>query len=93
MVLNNVTKFHIILIKNNGSLRAATVQLPHDPTRISILRITICITIHFCQLKNLGNNIIFCQGHAPGWDCGVLGESKTLAWGFAMAPHRLRALV
>ena len=34
-----------------------------------------------------------CQGHAPGWDFGVLGESKTLAWGFAMAPHRLRALV
>ena len=27
------------------------------------------------------------------WDCGVLGESKPLAWGFAMAPHRLRALV
>ena len=24
---------------------------------------------------------------------GVLGESKTLAWGFAMAPHRLCALV
>ena len=23
----------------------------------------------------------------------VLGESKTSAWGFAMAPHRLRALV
>ena len=23
----------------------------------------------------------------------VLGESKTLAWEFAMAPHRLRALV
>ena len=34
-----------------------------------------------------------CQGHAPGWDLGVLGESKTLEWGFAMAPHRLRALV
>ena len=34
-----------------------------------------------------------CQGHAPGWDFGVLGESKTLAWGFAMAPHLLRALV
>ena len=59
MVLNNVTKFHIILIKNIGSLRAATVQLPHDPISISILRLTICITIHFCQLKNLGNNIIF----------------------------------
>ena len=25
--------------------------------------------------------------------CGCWGESKTLAWGFAMAPHRLRALV
>ena len=24
---------------------------------------------------------------------GAGGESKTLAWGFAMAPHRLRALV
>ena len=34
-----------------------------------------------------------CQGHAPGWEFGVLGESKTLVWGFAMAPHRLRALV
>ena len=27
------------------------------------------------------------------WDLGVLGGSKTLAWGFAMAPHRLRILV
>ena len=34
MVLN---KFHIILIKNIISLRAATVQLPQDPIRISIL--------------------------------------------------------
>ena len=28
-----------------------------------------------------------------GWDIGVLGESKTSAWGFAMAPHRLRIRV
>ena len=28
-----------------------------------------------------------------GGTCGGLGESKTLGWGFAMAPHRLRALV
>ena len=27
-----------------------------------------------------------------GWNLEVLG-SKTLAWGFAMAPHRLRVLV
>ena len=25
--------------------------------------------------------------------CGGGGESKTLEWGFAVAPHRLRALV
>ena len=36
--------------------------------------------------------LLCCQGHAPGWDCGVLGDLKTLAWGFAMVPHRLRAL-
>ena len=28
-----------------------------------------------------------------GWDFGVLGGSKTSAWGFAMAPHQLRILV
>ena len=28
-----------------------------------------------------------------GWDLGVLGGSKTLAWGFAMVPHRLHILV
>ena len=28
-----------------------------------------------------------------GGTAGMLGESKTLVWGFAMAPHRLRALV
>ena len=27
------------------------------------------------------------------WDSGVLGGSKTLAWGFAMGPHRLSILV
>ena len=28
-----------------------------------------------------------------GVTCGCWGESKTLGWGFAMAPHRLRTLV
>ena len=28
-----------------------------------------------------------------GWDRGVQGGSKTLVWGFAMAPHLLRILV
>ena len=58
MVLNNVTKFHIILIKNIGSLRAATVQLPHDPIRyVSRYCLTIWITIHFANWKTL--EIIF----------------------------------
>ena len=29
----------------------------------------------------------------PGEGLGVLGGSKTLAWGFVMAPHQLRLLV
>ena len=31
--------------------------------------------------------------YQTGFSFGVLGESKTLAWGFAMALYRLRALV
>ena len=51
----------------------------------------------FSQIKD-GNN--FDQNfHSvvrvmpQGWDLGVLEGSKTSAWVFAMAPHRLRALV
>ena len=33
------------------------------------------------------------MGHAPGVGLGGAGGSKSLAWGFAMAPHRLRVLV
>ena len=36
---------------------------------------------------------ILLPGSCPGWDLGVLGESKTSAGGFEMVPHRLRALV
>ena len=47
---------------------------------------TLCV---FSQIKDRKHTefSFCCQGHAPGWDFGVLGESKTLAWGFAMAPH------
>ena len=31
-------------------------------------------------------------GHAPGVGLGGAGWSKILAWGFAMAPHRLHIL-
>ena len=36
------------------------------------------------------NSVVRIMGQ--GWDLGCWG-SKTLAWGFAMAPHRLRVLV
>ena len=34
----------------------------------------------------------YCLGHAPGVGLGRAWGSKTLALGFAMAPHRLRVL-
>ena len=50
----------------------------------------------FSQIKDKKNyltDFLFCcLGHAPVVGLGVLW-SKTLAWGCAMAPHRLRVLV
>ena len=44
--------------------------------------------------KYIEQNFHSIAGVIPrGWDLGVLGGSKTLAWEFAMAPHRLRILV
>ena len=62
MVLNSVTKFHIILIKKIGSLyllRAATIQLPHDQIHITIFASRYHDTFLTTELKNLRNNIIF----------------------------------
>ena len=44
--------------------------------------------------KHIEQNFHSVAGVKPqGWDFGVLGESNTLAWGFAMAPHLLRAQI
>ena len=44
--------------------------------------------------KHIEQNFHSVAGVMPqGWDFGVLGESNTLAWGFAMAPHLLRAQI
>ena len=41
--------------------------------------------------KHIEQNFHSVAGVMPqGWDFGVLGESNTLAFGFAMAPHLLR---
>ena len=45
------------------------------------------------ERKHIEQNFHYVAGiRRQGWDLGVLGV-KTLAWGFAMAPHRLRVLV
>ena len=51
---------------------------------------------HIIKIENILNRIfIMLPESCPG--VGLVGAggggSKTLAWGFAMAPHRLRALV
>ena len=64
---------------------------------MSILRFlyqTLCAFLQIKYRKHIEQNFRPVAGVMPqGWDLGVLGGSKTLAWGFAMAPHRLRILV
>ena len=44
--------------------------------------------------KHIEQNFHSVTGVMPqGWDFGVLGESSTLAWGFAIGPHLLRAQI
>ena len=56
---------------------------------------SLCVYSQIKKIENILNRIfILLPGSCPrGGTCGCWGESKTLSWGFAMAPHRLRALV
>ena len=59
-----------------------------------ILYQTLCAFLQIKDRKHIEQNFHSVAGVMPqGWDLGVLGGSKTLAWGFAMPPHRLRILV
>ena len=59
-----------------------------------ILYQTLCAFLQIKDRKHIEQNFHSVAGVMPqGWDLGVMGGSKTLAWGFAMAPHRLRILV
>ena len=52
----------------------------------------VCVLTN--KRKYFEQNFYSVAGVMPhGWDYGGAGGSKTLAWGFAMAPHRLRILV
>ena len=64
---------------------------------MSILRFlyqTLCAFLQIKDRKHIEQNFHSVAGVMPqGWDFGVLGGSKTVAWGFAMAPHQLCILV
>ena len=65
---------------------------------MSILKIfipiSLCVFSQIKDRKQIEQNFHSVASVMPrGGTCGCWGESKTLAWGFAMAPHRLRALV
>ena len=51
----------------------------------------MCAFLPIKDRKRIEQNFHFVAEVMPqGWDLGVLGGSKTLALGFAMAPHRLQ---
>ena len=53
---------------------------------------TLCVFSQIKARKHIEQNFHSVAKVTPQWDLGVFGgESKTLAWGFAMVPHRLRA--
>ena len=64
---------------------------------MSILRLlyqTLCAFLQIKDRKHIEQNFHSVAGVMPqGWDLGVRGGSKSLAWESAMAPHRLRILV
>ena len=64
---------------------------------MSILRFLyqfLCAFLQIKYCKHIKQNFDSVAGvMTQGWDFGVLGGSKTSAWGFAMAPHRLCILV
>ena len=64
---------------------------------MSILRFLyqfLCAFLQIKYCKHIEQNFDSDAGvMTQGWDLGVLGGSKTSAWGFAMAPHRLCILV
>ena len=56
----------------------------------------VCVFSQIKDRKHIENNFNSVVGVMPqGWDLGLggAGVSKTLAWGFAMGPHQLPALV
>ena len=64
---------------------------------MSILRFlyqTLCAFLQIKGRQHIEQNLHSVAGVMPqGWDLGVLGWSKTLAWGFGTAPHRPHILV
>ena len=61
---------------------------------LSFLYQSLCAFIQIKDRKHIEHNFHSAAGVMPkGWDMGVLGGSKTLAWGFGMVPDRPHILV
>ena len=61
---------------------------------LRFLHQSLCAFLQIKDRKHIEQNFHSAAGVMPqGWDMGVLGGSKTLAWGFAMVPLRLHILV
>ena len=55
---------------------------------------SLCVVSQIKYRKHIEQNFHSVARFMPrGGTCECWGESKTFAWEFAMAPHRLRALV
>ena len=55
---------------------------------------TLCVFSQIKERKHIEQNFHSVAKVMPrSGTTGCWGESKTLVWGFAMAPHRLHALV
>ena len=71
------------------------ISITKSISKIFIPNVVCVLTNEIQCIQNISDGIfILLPGSFPrGGTLGCFGESKTLAWGFAMAPHRLRALV
>ena len=54
---------------------------------------TLCVFSQIKDRKHIEQNFYSVAKVMPRVGLRCSGESKTIAWGFAMVPHRLRALV
>ena len=100
LLLNHWTKFNQILcVSYSHELgvikRSYIIKFQLQSQFQRFLYQTVCVFSQVTDRKHIEQNFYYIAGFMPqGWHLGVLGGgSKTLAWGFVMAPHGLRILL